>query len=189
MRDMMRRALAPIEGRVRLMLARGHVLLVDDAPSAQELQVELLEDEQHDGVERLQNYGFSAAPHPGAEAVVACIGGLRSHAIALVVEDRRYRLKGLAAGEVALYDDLGNVVKLGRARIEITAASQIAITAPDGVTIAADVAITGAVAITGDVSITGALAASVDVTAAAISLKTHKHGGVQAGAAQTGLPA
>ena len=183
MKDMMRRALAPIEGRVRLMLARAIVLLIDDAPRAQELQVELLEDEQQDGVERLQNYGFTAAPHPGAEAVVACIGGLRSHAIALVVEDRRYRLKGLAAGEVALYDDLGNVVKLGRTQITITAADKIAITAPGGVTIAGDVAVTG------DVSITGAVTASVDVIAAGISLKTHKHGGVQAGAAQTGVPA
>lgn len=178
----LRALMAPLEGRVRLMLARAIVLLIDDAPRAQELQVELLEDEQQDGVERLQNYGFTAAPHPGAEAVVACIGGLRSHAIALVVEDRRYRLKGLAAGEVALYDDLGNVVKLGRTQITITAADKIAITAPGGVTIASDVAITG------DVSITGAVTASVDVTAAGISLKTHKHGGVQAGAAQTGLP-
>lgn len=46
----------------------------------------------------------------------------------------------------------------------------------------------GGVDIMGDVSITGTLAASVDVLADGKSLKSHKHGGVQGGAAQTGTP-
>lgn len=46
----------------------------------------------------------------------------------------------------------------------------------------------GGVDIMGDVSITGMLTATVDVVADGKSLKSHKHGGVQAGAAQTGTP-
>ena len=167
--------------RIRLMFGRAVVRLIDDAREAQELQIDLLEDESQDAVERFQNYGFTSAPHPGAEALVACVGGLRSHAVAIVVEDRRYRLKNLAQGEVAMFDDLGNVITLGRDRMTITAVSELKITAPD-------IVITGNVAITGDVAVTGAITATGDVSAAGISLKTHKHGGVQAGAAQTGLP-
>jgi phage baseplate assembly protein V len=50
------------------------------------------------------------------------------------------------------------------------------ITAPAGLTI------------NGDVTLNGKLTASKDVIAAGISLKTHKHSGVQAGGAQSGAP-
>ena len=40
----------------------------------------------------------------------------------------------------------------------------------------------------GDIALTGTLTASVDVVANGISLHNHKHGGVAAGAAQTGVP-
>lgn len=172
----LRELMAPVEGRVRLMLGRAIVRLANDATLAQELQLDLLDGEVQDGVEHLQDYGFTSVPHPGAEVVVACIGGLRSHSIAIAVADRRYRLRNLEAGEVALHDDLGNVIRLGRDRIEIIAAARIDITAPDGVFV------------TGDLEVTGTVTASVDVLADGISLLTHTHGGVQAGAAQTGVP-
>lgn len=54
--------------------------------------------------------------------------------------------------------------------------------APGGLTIRADVRIEG------DVTLAGRLDASEDVTADGISLKNHKHGGVQAGTAKTGNP-
>lgn len=131
LRDMVR----PLEGRIRLMLSRAIVSLVDDARQLQELQIEMLEGERQDGAEHFQPYGFAAVAHSGAEAMVGCVGGLRSHAIVLAVSDRRFRLKNLSAGEVALYDDLGNVVKLGRDRIEITATADIVVTAAGSVTI------------------------------------------------------
>jgi phage baseplate assembly protein V len=56
------------------------------------------------------------------------------------------------------------------------------IVAPGGVEIEGDVTITG------DVDVTGTLTASEDVKAGAISLKSHKHGNVQAGGAKTGGP-
>jgi len=58
----------------------------------------------------------------------------------------------------------------------------------DTVNITADTNIAGNVSITGDVTITGKLTASEDVIGGGISLKDHKHGGVQAGGAQTGAP-
>ena len=125
-----REMLSGLEGRVRGMVARAIVRLVDDAARAQELQLELLADESQDAVERFQNYGLTSVPHRGAEALVVFAGGLRSHGVVLAVEDRRYRLTGLAEGEVALFDDLGNVVKLGRQRISITAVTELRVDAP-----------------------------------------------------------
>ncbi len=177
-----------LEARVRLMFGRAIVRLVDDARLAQELQIDLLEDESQDAVEHLQPYGFAAHPHSGAEAVVGCVGGLRSHAIVIAVADRRYRLRNLEQGEVGIYDDLGNIVVLKRGKIEITAQSKIEMTAPDGLKIIADTEIQGDITITGDVSIDGAVTTTGDVTADGITLKHHKHSGVQAGAAQTGEP-
>lgn len=54
--------------------------------------------------------------------------------------------------------------------------------APGGLTIKGDVTIEG------QVTIDGGLTASEDVVGDGISLKTHKHGNVQAGAAKTGAP-
>ena len=114
------RFLAPIQRRVQMMLARAVIAGVDDAATAQALQVDLLADETLDGVENFTGYGFTSHPHPGAEAVMASVGGLRSHGIVIAVADRRYRLRGLEAGEVALHDDQGQVILLGRNGIRVT---------------------------------------------------------------------
>ena len=46
----------------------------------------------------------------------------------------------------------------------------------------------GGVTINGDVTVNGTVTASIDVLGGGKSLKSHKHGGVQAGSAQTGAP-
>jgi phage baseplate assembly protein V len=96
------------------MLARGVLRIVNDATKVQELQVDLLAGETRDHIEHFQGYGFTSHPFPGAEAVVAFHGGNREHGFVLKVDDRRYRLKSLAQGEVAIYDDQGNKVTLQR---------------------------------------------------------------------------
>jgi phage baseplate assembly protein V len=62
----------------------------------------------------------------------------------------------------------------------------LAVTLPEGGT--ATIAAPGGVTISGDVTVNGSVTASDDVTGGGISLMNHKHGGVQAGAAQTGAP-
>lgn len=112
---------APIARRVRLMVTRAVVKLVSDSLGIQGVQVSLLADEVRDNVERFQEYGFTSHPVPGAEAIAVCVGGSRDHAVVIAVDDRRYRLKGLAQGEVALYDDLGKKLVFKRnGTIEIT---------------------------------------------------------------------
>ncbi|HBQ4247774.1 TPA: phage baseplate assembly protein, partial [Escherichia coli] len=50
----MNRLLAPLMRRVRLMLARAVVNVINDGRKVQNLQVGLLDDEESDEVERLQ---------------------------------------------------------------------------------------------------------------------------------------
>jgi phage baseplate assembly protein V len=125
------RELAPVAGRIQMMIGRATIGRTDDAPQAQEMQVELLADEVQDGVERFQGYGFTSVPHPGAEAVVAFVGGLRSRGVVVQVEDRRYRLKALKPGEVAIFDDQGQVVHLKRNGVRIESPFKVEIDAPD----------------------------------------------------------
>lgn len=116
-----RATLRSIHNRVMLTVARAVVSLVDDDRKLQVVQLSLLKREIRDNIERFQNYGFTAKPHAGAEAVVVFVGGNRDHGLCIAVDDRRYRLKGLEDGEVALYTDEGDKVHLKRNRvIEVT---------------------------------------------------------------------
>lgn len=127
----MRRLTGPLAGRIEMMIGRAVIAAIADAPQAQAMQIELLADEVHDGVERFQGYGFTSHPHPGAEAIVVFPGGTRSHGIVIQVEDRRYRLKNIAPGEVALFDDLDQIVHLKRDGIHIESLNKVTIEAPD----------------------------------------------------------
>jgi phage gp45-like len=66
-----------------------------------------------DEVQVVQTYGFQSRPADGAEAVIVQVGSNADQALAIAVDDRRYRV-ALAGGEVAIYDDLGSRVTLKR---------------------------------------------------------------------------
>jgi len=156
---------APLARRVNLMVSRGVLALVNDAAKMQGVQVKLLSGEVRD-MERVQNYGFTSHPHAGAEVAVVFVGGNRDHGLVLAVDDRRYRVKGLQGGEVGIYDDLGHRITLTRTGIVIDGATH-----PLNIVNCPQVIVTDG-----------------DVIADGISLKTHKHGGVQYGTAQTDVP-
>lgn len=96
---------APLRRRVRLMISRAVLSMINDAGGIQLVQVKLLDGEVRDGVERMQNYGVTSVPLPGAEGVMVCVSGDRDHGIVIAMDDRRYRIKGLQPGEVAVYTD------------------------------------------------------------------------------------
>lgn len=131
--------------RVQMMVSRGTISRVDDAPKMQEVQVELLADETQEAVEHIQPYGLSSHPKPGAEVVMVALGGIRSAGIVIAAGDRRFRLTSLAEGEVALHDDQGQKVHLTRDGIVIASVLGITIETDGDFTIAAE----GAVSIDG----------------------------------------
>lgn len=121
--------IAAMKQRIMSMVGRCIIAAVDDSRKVQSLQVEVTADELHDEAERFQNYGLSTNPIPGAEGIIVRIGGLASHGVIIVVDDRRYRLRNLEPGEVALYDDLGQVVHLKRDGILIKSENKVTVEA------------------------------------------------------------
>jgi phage baseplate assembly protein V len=167
--------LHPIKNRITNMIARGTLGTVGDGTKLQAGQVNLLADEVKDNVERFQQYGFSSVPHSGAEVVVLFPSGTRDHGLIISVDDRRYRLKGLQGGEVALYDDLGTSVVLKRAgNIEITASTKVRMVTPR-------------LEVTGDI-IDNCDTQSRTVQGMRQVYDTHTHDGVQTGAGNSGDP-
>lgn len=162
----MRSAIASLARRVTSLLSRGAVTLANAADKMQVLQVSLLADEGKNNLEHFEPYGFTSHPLPGAEVLAAFLDGDRSHGVAVVAADRRYRIKNLQAGEVAIYDDLGHQIVLNRDGIHILGGNH-------------------------QIRINGCPSVSVtngDVVADGVSLKHHTHNGVAAGSASTGLP-
>lgn len=125
------RMIAPFARRLGNMLARGSVSAVSGAAKLRTLQIRMFAGEVKDGIEHFEPYGFTSEVMPGSEPIAAFFDGDRSHGVVLVVADRRYRLTGLASGEVALYDDLGQKVHLTRDGIVIQTAKKLRCEAAD----------------------------------------------------------
>lgn len=115
-RTQLERFLDPIKTRVRNIVSRGVIKLVDDKTKIQQIQASLLAGELKGGIENYQNYGFSSVPLQGMEVLVVFCGGDRSNGVVVASGDRTYRLKELQPGEVAIYTDEGDYIKLGRNR-------------------------------------------------------------------------
>ena len=158
-----------IWNRLQLLFSQGVATLV----GADKVQARVLDNEVLDNLARIEPYGFSYRPKPGAQVYLAFPAGDRSYGVALVVGDKRYQME-LLEGEVAIHDDeLNHSIKLGRDGIVIEGGSH-------------DITINNAPKVIvndGTVEVTGG-----DVIADGISLKEHVHGNVQSGSSQTGQP-
>ena len=91
----------------------------------QEVKVSLFAGEVKE-MERFQNYGFTSSPLASAEGVCVFAGGNREHGICLAIDDRRYRLKSIPSGGVALYDASGTKIVLSNdGKIEVNAETEV----------------------------------------------------------------
>lgn len=162
---------------MRNILARGLVALGNSASKLQSLQLRLLAGEVKDNVEHLEPYGFTACPHPGAEALAGFIGGDRSHAVVIVIADRRFRLQGLKSGEVALYTDEGDFIHFKRGRVIDIETVTLNVKATDSVNFDTPL-----------LTSTGRIESVGDQIAGGVSQINHPHGGVKQGTDQSGPP-
>lgn len=101
------------------IISRCTVALVDAKKKMQSLQIRLVSGHPKDAVEHMEPYGFTSHPIGGAEGVMVCPGGDVSHSIVILVSDRRFRMRELEQGEVAIFDDLGQSVHLTRSGIVV----------------------------------------------------------------------
>lgn len=145
-------SLREMGNRVMMMFGRGVLRGVTDTGPRQQVQVELLKDELRDGLEHMQNYGFTSHAL-GGDCAVAFLGGNREQGIVLVVDDRRYRI-ALQPGEVAIYDDLGNKVELLREMVKITAVQHLEAVAPT-IKLIGDLEVVGNITTTGTITNNG----------------------------------
>ncbi len=125
-------------------------------------------------------------PTIGEQAIILAPDGQLAGAVALVgIWQDAFPPPGSTLAELIEYAD-GAKVGYDPESHSLTAilpdGATALVEAPGGLTIRADVRIEG------DVTLAGRMDASEDVTADGISLKSHKHGNVQAGGAQTGEP-
>lgn len=116
-----RRALATVRQAVRAV----QTALNTGRPIAT-IQADGLAGEQFQDAELFQHYGYTSAPPDGTEVVIIPIGGKSAHGIIVACENRTFRLKSLAKGEVALYTDEGDVIHFKRGRwIDIVAGEKL----------------------------------------------------------------
>ncbi len=94
--------------------ARSVIDQVDDKKLMQEMKGNFMRNETREKVESPQNYGFSSVVMDGdkdqngklsmgAEAFIGFMGGNRSFPVAMIMDDRRHRLKELEKGDVAMF--------------------------------------------------------------------------------------
>jgi len=103
-----------LQRRLQSMIVRGTVSSIDDALQMQLLNLNIERGHRPTKVEHWHHYGLSFHPHADAEVIAAALGGNRDHLVVLGTSDRRYRLKSLAQGELAVHDDQGQKVHFKR---------------------------------------------------------------------------
>jgi phage baseplate assembly protein V len=122
--------------------------------------------------ELFQHYGWTSHAPAGTEAVVLPIGGNSSQGIIIATEHAQYRIKDLAAGEVAIYTDEGDSIVLKRGHLIEVTTQTLKINATTKVEMNTPL-----------LQVNGG-----DVKADSISLVHHLHGNVQNGGSQTSAP-
>lgn len=116
------KALITVYRRIRTLFRLAELLRVDDTSAVQTVQIKTGADEVLSDVQHRQPYGYAYNPKKdGADPLVIALGGNPGHSLVIMVGNRKYRLKGLAEGEVALYDDLEQQFILKRTHIEVNA--------------------------------------------------------------------
>ncbi|MEE1920314.1 phage baseplate assembly protein V [Pseudomonas asiatica] len=160
------------------MIARGTVALASAGSMLQTLQMRLTAGEVKDDLEHFEPYGFTSHPKPGAEGVALFLGGDRSHGVVVCVSDRRFRLKELQPGEVAIYTDEGDTFVFKRGRIIELNTMTLKVKA--GTAVEFDTPL---------IKTTGRIESEGDQVAAGVSQVSHVHGGITIGSSQTQKPA
>ena len=190
--------------KMRLMVARGIVKLVQDS-GLQLMQLELLDEETRDGVERVQNYGHRGHPPQGSTVATVAVAGSRDHLVVVACEHPDH-VPPLESGESAMYAMFGQLFKMDKEGNVTLVCKDFNIQASGNVTAAAagnytataggnlGISASGGMSMHGEggASLTGGLQADSIVAdklvGGGVDVETHNHKGVTAGGDNTGKP-
>lgn len=131
------------------MLTRATFESANDNPKLSEISVNVSHGEKARGVEFMQPYGLSTVPispkseggsKRRAEVLMLHADDQRSHPIAFMVADRRFRPRDMQEGEVQVHDDQGQKVHLTRDGIVVSSAKKLTLKVGDNGSISIDAA-------------------------------------------------
>ena len=190
--------------KIRLMVARGIVKLVQDS-GLQLMQLDLLDEETRDGVERVQNYGHRGHPPQGSTVATVAVAGSRDHLVVVACEHPDH-VPPLDSGESAMYAMFGQLFKMDKEGNVTLVCKDFTIQASGNVTAAAagnytataggnlGISASGGISLHGEGGATmiGGLTADSIVAdklvGGGVDVETHNHKGVTAGGDNTGEP-
>lgn len=161
--------------RMLLMVARGVIQVVNDSQGIQLVQVQLGSNETRDNTLRMQEYGLTSNPPSGTRGIVLFVGGDRTNGVMIATDNPDLRAKGLAVGEVKLYDNASKFIYLAEDGIHIGCA---------GLPLFIDSPITQS---TGDIIDNSGTNGHTMAQMRSI-YNTHTHGGVLPGTDDTAIP-
>lgn len=182
--------------KMRLLVARGVLNLAKHA-GLQVLQIDLLEDETRDEVERVQNYGFSGMPPAGSTLVAVAVGGSRDHLMVVACEHPDHS-PDLESGEAAMYTQFGQIFKMDKDGnvtlkckglnfdIEDDFVQKVGGNLSQQATGALSISAAGGSSVEGGFNADKVTANHIEENG--IRVGTHKHTGVMSGGANTGGP-
>ncbi len=96
---------------------RAVIKRVNTSGDKVKMQVAGLADETGQDYEMFQTFGITSNPPTDTEAIVIPLGGKSSHSIIIATENGSYRVKSLAPGEVAIYNQDGAKITLKKGKI------------------------------------------------------------------------
>lgn len=131
-------AVQGLKDRLAMMVGRGVLAALQSGNGLMRAGMEGLPGEVLDDREYVLDYGMSSRAHPGAEALMLFLAGMRSNGVVVRLFDRRYSIK-LEYGEVAIHDDLGQKVHLTRTGIVASSPLNITVTAGETLRLAGKV--------------------------------------------------
>lgn len=131
----LKRLVEPLYRAIGSLAAMGRLRLVYTDGKESKVQITIA-GVTRDQVRRPEPYGFSSEPLSDGEPLALQLEGRVSSTVVIMVADRRYRLQGLAQGEVAIHDSEGTYVKIKQG-------GKIELHAPGGVTVDGDLEVSG----------------------------------------------
>lgn len=96
-----------LKNRIMNLIGRCVLAAVTDSKKMQEVKVTILEGETKDEIEHFQNYGFTSHAPKNSEGLAISLNGNRDHTVVINIDNREFRIKSLAEGEVAVYNKFG----------------------------------------------------------------------------------
>ncbi len=141
--------------RLMSLFSVGRVTTGSDGGVVQTVQVQSPHEIRSD-TPVLQQFGFSSVLPEGTDVVVLSLGGNRSSAVVVASGHQTYRINGLSSGEVVVYNQWGQSIRLAESGIVVEANNQsvtvnsvtkLTVTATDEVMLS-----TPALKVTGDIT-------------------------------------